>query len=433
MDFRARAWCIVAAGLAGWCCARAARGEGLADAWAAALADNQRVAASRSMAASAESQLRAAQADRLPTVTGQGLYQGLTSEPAIRVPDTGGLLPFTQLPYAQDAGAAALVQARLPLYTGGRIQSQIDAAQSRLCGARKDSERSDLDVKLAVADAYVAVLRFQRAVETAASNVRTLDAHSRDVQRFFEQQSARRTDLLAAQVTLAHATQQEIQARNNLELARASYNRLLGRPLSTEVKIDELPLLTIPDALDPLTARALERRPEIASLAAQTQALRQDAAAVAAGRMPQVEMRGGFGYDQDRFQEHEGIGFLGVVVEWNGYDGGRRSSQAQALDEQADASARTLADTKSQVALDVQHAWLDVRETRERLQVSRQAIAQADENLRVSRERFLAGMGTNTEVLDAESLRVQSYRDLHQSTYDAVMADLRLRRATGDL
>jgi outer membrane protein TolC len=124
---------------------------------------------------------------------------------------------------------------------------------------------------------------------------------------------------------------------------------------------------------------------------------------------------------------------VGVVVEWNCFDGGRRGNQSLALEQQARAVGRNLAEAKSIVALDVRQAWLDMQETRQRIQVAHQAIAQAEENLRVVRERFNMGAGTNTEVLDAEYLRVESRYDLNQSVYDAAAADVRLLRATGDL
>ena len=65
--------------------------------------------------------------------------------------------------------------------------------------------------------------------------------------------------------------------------------------------------------------------------------------------------------------------------------------------------------------------------------VARQTTAQADENLRVARDRYQHQVGTNTEVLDAETLRIQAYTNFYDSTYQAVLTGLRLRRAVGTL
>jgi outer membrane protein TolC len=65
--------------------------------------------------------------------------------------------------------------------------------------------------------------------------------------------------------------------------------------------------------------------------------------------------------------------------------------------------------------------------------VARQATVQAEENLRTVRDRYRQQIGTNTEVLDAESLLVQAYSNFYNSSYEAVLARLRLCRAAGTL
>jgi outer membrane protein TolC len=56
-----------------------------------------------------------------------------------------------------------------------------------------------------------------------------------------------------------------------------------------------------------------------------------------------------------------------------------------------------------------------------------------EENLRVARDRYQHQVGTNTEVLDAETLRLQAYTNFYNSTYEALLADLPLRQAIGSL
>jgi len=90
-------------------------------------------------------------------------------------------------------------------------------------------------------------------------------------------------------------------------------------------------------------------------------------------------------------------------------------------------------DLISQIKLQIRQAWLDIQETQKRIKVAKQAISQADENLKVSTERYQQGLATNTEVLDAEDLRIQTNNNLNNAQYDAVMANLNLRRALGVL
>ena len=56
---------------------------------------------------------------------------------------------------------------------------------------------------------------------------------------------------------------------------------------------------------------------------------------------------------------------------------------------------------------------------------------QAEENLRVVRNRYDAGASTNVEVLDAESLRMQAMRNRDDARYEHALATLRLAQAAG--
>ena len=104
-----------------------------------------------------------------------------------------------------------------------------------------------------------------------------------------------------------------------------------------------------------------------------------------------------------------------------------------ALERREESQLSQRADLASQIALQVRSAWLTSHETRLRIPVTRAATAQADENLRVARNRYLQQRGTNTEVLDAEYSRVQSYDNFYNALYDSIVAGFELHRAVGDL
>jgi len=99
----------------------------------------------------------------------------------------------------------------------------------------------------------------------------------------------------------------------------------------------------------------------------------------------------------------------------------------------AEALIRMRMDLESLIALEVRQKWLDLQTAVERIEVARQATAQADENLQVVRNRYKQQAATNTEVLDAETLLAQAYANFYNSSYEAVLARLPLRRATGSL
>lgn len=405
--------------------------ETLEDAWRIALEADQRVEAGRWGVSSAISTQCAAQAEQFPSLQVGSSYYALSDQPVFHENVLG---TFTlQAPLMdQNAGEFHAVVTQ-PIYTFGRISHGIHAAKEAVNASQSDLERTRLDVKMNVGEIYVASLRAGRLIEVAESRAVSLEAHTADVNGFFDKGLVSKNDLLAAQVALADARQQAMQAHNMLRVAHAAYNRALGRPLALPVQLAELQIHSTSVDVDELTRMASELRPEIAALSSQARALREQAASLEAKKAPQIAAMGGYAYMQNQYIEPNGLTGVMVGLNWNPVDCGRVSNQATAIREKAEAVIRLRRDAESMIALEVRQKWLDLQTALERVEVTRKATAQADDNLRVARDRYQHQVGTNTEVLDAETLRVGAYTNYYNSSYEAVLAELRLRRAVGNL
>jgi outer membrane protein TolC len=332
----------------------------------------------------------------------------------------------------QDEMLLVGVHVTQPLCTFGRIRHGVDAAGAAVTGALSDEVRTELDVKIQVAEAYITVLKAERVLEVAEGRVKSLDAHLRDVGNLLKEEVVVRNDYLASEVALANAQQARLQIENQLKLAEAAYNRALQRPLDYPVVLDGLPEPAGQYDLAQLTQLALRQRPEIASVSAKVRGLRSQACSVRASGLPQIGVRGGVDYMENRYLDNETINSVGVFGAWNFFDAGRKRHRAMQLDHSAEALLRARSDLESFITLQVRQAWLDLNTLRQRVDVNRKTIDSADENLRVAGNRYREGAGTNTEVLDAEMLRTQAYNNYYGSLYDAILAEMRLRRAVGD-
>ena len=405
--------------------------ETIEDAWKAAIGSDNRLQASRKNTESLKQTLEARQSERLPSLFLDSAYTVLNEPPSavVNLPNT----PTTSFPTAEDKSLSYKAIASLPVFTSGRISQSIDAASSGLNAAIQDEMKTKLDLKMNVAESYVAVLRTTRWVEVAESNVSSLSSHVKDVTNFYDQGVITKNDLLAAQVSLADARQRLTQSQNNLNIAQASYNRLLGRHLDRDVTIDDISAQPLAPDIETSTSQALIKRPELMSLAEQAESFRHQAGSVRASSWPQLALAGGYSYQQNKYQVYEDLWSATVELRWDLFDGGISRHNANALLQKSDALRKLHDDAASAIALQVRQASLDVDETQKRIGVTKEATTQADENLRVTRDRYREGVGTNTEVLDAETLRVRSYTNYYNAMYDAVIAQYRLKYATGDL
>jgi outer membrane protein TolC len=177
----------------------------------------------------------------------------------------------------------------------------------------------------------------------------------------------------------------------------------------------------------------LGRRPEIGFLSAKVRSLRSLAKSIHAGKKPQIVLDGGYSFIENRFLEHESFNNVAVLAEWNFWDSGRKGHRAAQLEQSAEAMLRKRSHVESLITLQVKKAWHDLDSTQQQVHVNQTALESADENLRVSRNRYQQGAGTNTEVLDAQTLRTQVYSNYYGSLYDSVLAEMQLQRAIGAL
>lgn len=409
------------------CLATTAHAENLDDAWTAALNSNHQIKAAQANTDVSQEQLQAAEGQNLPDLNVGTGYTQYNETPSAKTNIEGKSAQFAM---QQMGSVRAQAMATLPIYTSGKITHNINAAQATLDATQASEQVAALNLKMQVADSYIAVLRLEDAVQVAQSHIHSLESHQKDVKNLFEQGVVAKNDVLAADVELLNAKQLLLQAANVYDNAKARYNQLLTRPLTAKVElakqIPELPKTT----LDNLNQIALNQRPELLVLNEQIESLHEQTKAMKAGLMPQVALNGGYQYQQNRYQTYEGLWQANVGVDWKLYDGST-NHKGEALEKQALALKEQREELSGQILLQIRQAWLDSQETQQRLQVAKQTIVQADENVKVTTDRYQQGLATHTEVIQAEDLRTITHNNLNNANYDFALAGLRMKRASG--
>jgi len=409
--------------------------ETLQDAWQLAMTRDKTLAAASSDVDGARAGEQAARGARWPSVDASAGYTRLNASPSLDVATPG--FTFRSGPiFKGDEYTSGSVQMRLPLYAGGRISAGIDAAHHAFIGATEDQQATAAALKLDVAEAYVAVLRARRALQAAESSVTSLSAHTADVQQMVDRELVQRSDVLAARVALANAEQIRVRAANSVEIAQARYNRRLGEPLGRSPELDDhvaADASLSAEPIDGLLRRALDSRSEIKGLAARVDSLASQSQAESGKLRPQLALTGGYTHFDNQILDRQDFSMVGVGFTWNLFDGGQARNRAAALHSASRAANSRLEDLRSEIELEVRQSWLDVHEAQARVKASSEAVAQAQENLRITRELYGAGLGTNTQVLDADTLQINALNNHNNAVLDESLSLLRLERAVGAL
>ncbi len=298
--------------------------------------------------------------------------------------------------------------------------------------SRLDSAQVRDNLFLAVCQGYFRVLRAEKMVLVAEQEGKQLREHLKNARHLYEVGLTTYNDVLQAEVALADAEQRLISARSDLTTAQAQLNKLLGLPLETALRLAEESELTVPPGDLPQAAhRALNQRPELK--AAETR-IRQGEKAVTqarAGFYPRIYLQGGHAWQQNDswVHDHQWFGMLGL--QWSLFSGFDTRAQVRQARERLEQLRLKRQDLSEQVKLEVQTAYLEVRDTAERLRVTQKAVSQGEENLRLNEERYREQVGTATDVIDAQTLLTKARVNFYTARYDHQMAKATLLWAVG--
>jgi outer membrane protein TolC len=237
-------------------------------------------------------------------------------------------------------------------------------------------------------------------------------------------------------VHLAAVTEQRIQRAADLEVAESALNDALGLPLDTPHTLTSaLRPVDLPEReLAALERDAAAERPEARATRLETGMARTQADSARAALVPQVGFHAAFEADRHQFITRGGANWLASVgLHWNLFNGlgdKARIEEAGQFVERAHANERRV---DSAVRLEVRRAWAGLRAANQRIEVAKAATAEAEESLRITQNRYQAGMSNVTDLLRNETAVLESRTRYLAAVHDQRIAGAMLELAAGRL
>jgi outer membrane protein TolC len=401
-------------------------------------ASDRRDAASARVAAASQ-QIEAADARRLPTLDLEASVAHRSSVPEASfpesIPDIGGFVLF---PNIQDTYRAGVVLTQ-PVWTGGAISGNREAARHEEAAAAAEAARVDDDLRYEARTAYWSSVAADAALDAGRAEAERAARLLDDARALREAGMAVRADELGAAARLAAARVRVIDAEAEAANRRAALRSLLGLPPGTDLELtdrgDRLP--AEPRAVEPLVADALTTRPEVIALTARRDALVSRSATVAAPNRPQVSLgaRWDVARPNERYLPLEDTWntswSVGLFAGWRVFDGNRTDSEVAILHAEQAAVESDLAEVERRIALDVDTARRSLVAALAAETAAAAAVEAATAREADSRDRYTAGVGTVSDVLDAQAELADAELALIRASSGAWIADAGLRRAVG--
>jgi outer membrane protein TolC len=279
-----------------------------------------------------------------------------------------------------------------------------------------------------VARAYLAAIRTEADVETAAANA-TL---SRAVLTQTENQKKAGTgtgiEVTRANVQLANDRQRLLVAENERRRARLQLLRAMGLRLDTEMELtDSLRYIPV-DAvtLEQAKAQGLKERPNYKAQMERESNARLQASATTMERLPTVAAFGDYGSIGTGLNNALPTRTYGISLRVPVFDGGRRDARRAEVASQYRAEKVRTRDVKEQVELEVRLALDGLHSADDQVRVAEDGLQLAENELAQARRRYEGGVANSLEVTDAQT-RLERARDNRTAAlynYNAARIDL---------
>jgi outer membrane protein TolC len=310
--------------------------------------------------------------------------------------------------------------------------SRYQAAILGKAATRLDTAQVRDNIFLLVCQGYFRVLRGEKLVVVAQQEVLQLTDQLRDANNLYEYGVTTYNDVLQAEVALADAKQRLVTAKNDVVNAKSALNKLIGLPIPTPLSLAEekdlaAPPLNMSNAAD----LALKQRSDLKAATSRIEQGERTVTQTKAQHYPRFFAQAGHFWQQNRAWVHDSQWFAILGFQWSLFTGLDTRAQVRQAKEKVEQLKVQRQDLSDQIRLDVQTAYLALKETAERIRVTEKSVAQGEENLRLNRERYQEQVGTATNVVDASTLLTKTRVNFFNARYDHQLAKAQFLWALG--
>lgn len=307
------------------------------------------------------------------------------------------------------------------LYGAGQTKRAIHSAELTKDMAGEEGRRTQMEVIAQVIRAYYDSLLSADQLSATNQALRSAEADLDRAQSIRTAGMSTDVDVLSIRVHLAGVREQRIRREADAGVARAALNDAMGLPLETPHTLTSqlIPLDSPAAPLPEQEQNALAQRPEAREAKLATNLAQTKVENAQGNLLPQVTLHGAFEADRQRFVTRGADDWLvSVGLRWNVFNGFADKTRIQESRFALQRSAAEEARAGSAIRLQVHRAYADLHAATEQIEVAQASVVEAEESLRITQNRYEAGINnvtdllrTETAVLEARTRHLAAIRD----------------------
>lgn len=364
-----------------------------------ALQNNKELQAVRIELQRSEDGLRASLGAELPTIDGQLEFNQTGND---TTPQGGDVFRNrTQLLGQLEVG--------YDVYNGGRRNADIERSRQQVYFSKLEVERISEETRFNTSNTYYELQNRDAQVAIAQAAIEDFSQTLRDAQLLEQAGLGTKFDVLQAEVDLANANQALTRAVAEQRNSRRRLAEVLSVGQNVELTAaDEIKENGIwPYSLEESIVMAYKNRAELEQLLVRRDISEQARQIALSETRPQVSVFANYNF-ANTFADTLNLtgnanGYnVGARMRWRFYDGGIAQARGDQETRNIEIEETNFANQRNKIRLQVESSYNTFIANEENIKTTEKAVITATESLRLARLRFQAGVGTQTDVINAQ-------------------------------
>jgi outer membrane protein TolC len=290
-----------------------------------------------------------------------------------------------------------------------------------------------------VKQAFYNQIKLEKALEVAQASVKQSEEQAKRAEVMFQLGSMSRADMLKLQVRLIQSKVDLLSAQNGLLAGRQALASILGRTGEVTIRGD----LSLPDTLkwealsDTITEKELEQNPAYKAAKRNYQSKKAGAWSAWLSKLPYLSGSYSYGYsDSVQFKGSSGWNdhdywSASIALNWNIFDGGLSLARIRQARAQARSAEADLFTARQSVHSELRQAKLSLRMASEAIGLVRDLQQQAEEDYRLTQEKYRLGSASVLDLLSSQLTYNQAQQQATNTLCDYYLAQARYQKALG--
>ncbi|NIN01247.1 MAG: TolC family protein [candidate division Zixibacteria bacterium] len=335
-------------------------------------------------------------------------------------------------------GYRAQISAGQSWSLGGYNFYQIKEYNASRSVAKNEYELQRQELILNVKQAYFDVLKAKMLLEIQKEALRRASEQLKIAQTRYELGAASFSDVLKAKVQYGDAELALINADNSLKLAKARLNSWMGQNVDSPIDVEEN--LTVPEfdySYENAVKESMKQNPRVKRAQSDLRAAEAYLGMTRSGFFPNLNLSGSYSWsnpelDQLKYiRERDYSWSLSASVSLNIFDNFGKNYNLSWAKAARNSKREDFSQTKREVALELKQAFLNVQQANEKINLTKEKVKSAREDLDLVQEKYNLGAANILELLDAEVSFKQAEADQVEALYDYNLAVAQFEKAMG--